>query len=204
MTAPGPERVTLDQLLGEAPDDAGAAPAGETGLRRLPWLLRYLGFAVVVAGGIFAVLRVFGFFVPYVVLAGSLFAMLMLRRVLKLVAVPPPPPALRSPAWGVTDDDDPQPVAPPEDGVVSAVRRWEARFAWTERDRARYATAVLPRVRELADERLRQRHGLTLASEPDRARRLVGPAVWRFLNEPSRRGPTPAELAEIVAELEKI
>jgi hypothetical protein len=196
------ERVTLDQLLGEAAPEA--APAAESPLRRSPWLLRYLGFALVVAGGIFAVLRVFGFSVPYPVLSGTLFAMLLLRRVLKLVAVPPPPPALRSPVWGVTDDGGPEPAAAPTDGVVSAVGRWEARFSWTERDRSRYASAVLPRLRELTDERLRQRHGVTLASDPDRARMLLGPALWRFLREPVRRGPTPQELAAIVAELEKI
>jgi hypothetical protein len=141
--------------------------------------------------------------VPYSVLTGTILAVLVLRRVLRMVRPGAPPPALRSPAWGVTDDD-PDPTPPALDGLVSALRRWEARFSWTERDHARFVQSVLPRLQELVDERLRQRHGVTLRADPDRAKALVGPTLWSFLHTPVRRSPTPRGVAEIVAEMEKI
>jgi len=195
---PGPEQVSLAQLFEENQQQPPERPR-----RGLPWWLTTAALALAVAGGLYAVLRVFGLLVPYSVLAGAVLTGMLLRRVLKQLPPAEPPAALRSPAWGVTDDDpDHAPVV--LDGLVNAVKRWEARFSWTERDHVRFAQSVLPRLRELVEERLRQRHGVTLRADPDRARALIGPALWGFLHEPVRRNPTPREVADIVTQMEKI
>ena len=49
---------------------------------------------------------------------------------------------------------------------------------------------------ELTDERLRLRHGITRASDPRRARELLGEPLWQLLAEPGRRraeGPRAVE-----------
>jgi hypothetical protein len=194
MTERG-ERVSLDQLFTEWDQ----APA-ERPRRWYPWL-RDLVVALGIGGAVYAVLRVFGFVSPYPVLAGAALALLLLRRALMAVPVADSPAAMHSPAWGVTDDDA---RFAPSDGVVRAVQRWEARFGWTERDHLRYASAVRPRLHELVDERLRQRHGLTLRADPTRARALIGDPLWTFLHEPVERTPTQREVAAIVGEMEKI
>ncbi|WP_460913745.1 hypothetical protein [Plantactinospora veratri] len=57
---------------------------------------------------------------------------------------------------------------------------------------------------ELVDELLRQRHGVTRASDPERARGLLGEPLWNFLDTPPKRTPAPRDLAAIVAQLEKL
>ena len=61
---------------------------------------------------------------------------------------------------------------------------------------------MLPRIGELADERLRQRHGLTRASDPHRARQLLGEEAWQFLHTRPRRKVNPRDVASIVAKVE--
>jgi hypothetical protein len=192
---PRPERVSLEQLLTDAQEPPDRPP------RRRPWLRDPL-WALGSALGIYAVLRVFGFVTPLVVLAAAAFAVMTVRRVLAAVPVGEPPAALRSPAWGVTDDA--AGGYSPVDGVLRVVQRWEARFSWTDRDHVRYAEAVHPRLIELADERLRQRHGITLRGDPRRAKAALGDPLWTFLHAPIRRGPGPREVAAAVAEMEKI
>jgi hypothetical protein len=187
------ERVSLDQLFTEWDQPPQR--------RRGPWLRDTL-MAMAVAAAVYAVLRAFGFVSPYPVLAGTALAVLWLRRALQSIPIDEPPPAMYSPAWGVTDDDGTR--FAPIDGLVRAVQRWESRFGWTERDHVRFGTAVLPRLYEVVDERLRQRHGVTMRGDPERARALVGDPLWTFLHAPLDRSPTPRETAAIVAEMEKI
>ena len=186
------ERVSLEQLFTEGE---------ERPKRRVPGPVRDLFLAMLIGGGIFAVLRVFSLVVPVVILIGGTYTILLLRRALTRIGLTPLPDTLVSPAWSVEDGER---QLAQVDGVVRVVRRWEARFGWTERDHVRFAAAVLPRLVELADERLRHRHGFSLYADPDRAHRLLGEQLWTFLNAPVRRSPTPQELATIVAEMEKI
>jgi len=190
------ERVTLDQLL----TDQGDWIPEPT--RRRRWWVRDPIVAAGLAGGAYAVIRVVGLVAPYPVLFAVILALLLLRRALVAVPVPPPPPAVYSPAWGVTDDGAAR--LGPVDGVVRAVQRWEARFGWTERDPARFKSAVHPRLYELVDERLRQRHGITLRNDPRRARALIGEQLWTFLHARVARTPSAREMAEIAGEMEKI
>jgi hypothetical protein len=90
------------------------------------------------------------------------------------------------------------------DALRVAVDGWALPLEWATSKPERFTQVVLPRITELADERLRQRHGVTRDSDPARARALLGERLWRFLAAPGRRPPSPRDPAAIVAELEKI
>jgi hypothetical protein len=92
----------------------------------------------------------------------------------------------------------------PPDGLRGAVKRWETRLEWLYTDSSAYNHKVLPLLGEIVDERLRQRHGITRASDPARARKLVGEPLWTFLAGPGRRPPAPRELANLIAWMERI
>lgn len=89
------------------------------------------------------------------------------------------------------------------DSLRGVVDRWENRLIWSQAETGRYAKGVHPDLGDLVDERLRQRHGLTRASDPARARpaRRTGVEVPR---QPPKRTPAPRDLAVIVAQLEKL
>jgi hypothetical protein len=70
------------------------------------------------------------------------------------------------------------------DLLRSAVRRWEQRLDWSDGDPVRFARIVRPVVAELVDERLRTGHGVTLESNPARARELVEQPLWQLLTDP--------------------
>ena len=67
-----------------------------------------------------------------------------------------------------------------------------------------FSRNVLPVLAELTDERLRLRHGLTRASDPRRARELLGEPLWQLLTEPGRRPPKAKDLTMYVESLERL
>jgi hypothetical protein len=93
---------------------------------------------------------------------------------------------------------------PSGDGILLAVAKWDDRFVWGERDPNRFAAVVVTRLADLVDARLRQRHGLTLAGNPDQARRLVGEDLWKLLHYTPSRVPSPQDIASIVAKVEAL
>jgi hypothetical protein len=88
------------------------------------------------------------------------------------------------------------------DGVAEAVRRWDRRLGWGEKDAQRFAVTVGRSLGELVDERLRQRHGITRATDPVRARHVVGERVWALLG-PLHRPPTPRQVMAALDEMER-
>ncbi|WP_433052141.1 hypothetical protein [Dactylosporangium sp. CS-033363] len=93
---------------------------------------------------------------------------------------------------------------PARDGILLAVAKWDDRFVWGERDPNRFAAVVVPRFTDLVDARLRQRHGITLAGQPEQARKLVGEELWQLLHYTPSRVPSPQDIASIVAKVEAL
>jgi hypothetical protein len=167
----------------------------------VPFALRNLlliTLATVVAQ---AALRSAGVGVSVLLTVAAFVALRLLMLAVSLVA----PPEVRKPAgrarageedgayhWGGTD------------ALRAAVRRWEQRLGWSQSDAELFSRNVLPVFAELIDERLRLRHGITRASDPRRARELIGEPLWRFLADPGRRPPKARELTAYVETLEKL
>jgi hypothetical protein len=92
----------------------------------------------------------------------------------------------------------------PPDSLRAAVRRWERNLDRAHSDSDLYARNVLPVLAELADERLRLRHGITRASDPRRARELLGDPLWAALHDRGRRSAKSSELETYVNALERL
>lgn len=153
--------------------------------------------AVTVAG-----LRLFTIGVPWLAVFAGYFALFLLRRVTARLASAPPP-RIRAHRSHNTNDQSLY-AWDTRDALRGAIRRWEIKLSWSQGERDRFASGVLPALRELVDERLRQRHGYTRATDPDRARDLLGEHLWSFLDTPAHRPPSPREIAAVVAEMEKV
>ncbi|MGC4819375.1 hypothetical protein [Micromonospora sp. DT63] len=151
--------------------------------------------AVLVVG-----LRAVGLQVSLVILVAGVFAVSGVRRIAAALA---PPPAARS-RPPVSQYDDGTWNWSARDALRAAINGWELPLDWSTTRPERFTGVILPRLAELADERLRLKHAVTRESDPFRARALLGDRLWTFLESPPRRPPSPRDLAVIVAELEKI
>jgi hypothetical protein len=81
----------------------------------------------------------------------------------------------------------------------------EHRLSWSSVDAERFELRVRPQLVRLAEERLRQRHGVDRWRQPERARGIVGEPLWLLMTgPPTVRPPTPTQLADLVARLERI
>jgi hypothetical protein len=89
------------------------------------------------------------------------------------------------------------------DGMAEAVRKWDRRLGWGDVDGQRWSRAVGQHLGELVDEMLRQRHGITRATQPERARAVLGERVWALLG-PLERPPTPKQVHAALADLERM
>ncbi|MEV6515296.1 hypothetical protein AB0M37_05850 [Micromonospora chalcea] len=193
--------TSIDDLLsfGEEPAGEDVRPSGGGRARAL---LRTAAVTAAVVVVIVVGLRAVGLKVPLWIVVAGVLAVLAVRRVTTALSPPPPPRAgARAPAgeepgtwnWSARD------------ALRTAINGWERPLDWSADNRERFTERILPRLGELADERLRQRHGVTRESDPARARSVLGEPLWTFLTTtPARRPPSPRDLAAIVAELEKI
>ncbi|WBB64954.1 hypothetical protein [Micromonospora sp. WMMD812] len=147
-------------------------------------------------------LRAVGLRVSLLILIAGVVALFAVRRVVAALAPPPPSPA--RPRARATAVDDGTWNWNDRDALRTAINGWEVPLDWSATRPERFTEVILPRLGELADERLRLKHGATRDSDPVRARALLGERLWAFLETPPRRTPSPRDLAVIVAELEKI
>lgn len=191
--------TSIDDLLSF--EEERPAPAERSRGGRAGQVLRTLAGIAAVVVVLVAGLRLVGLRVSLPVLVTGVVALFLVRRVVAALAPPPPP---RSGGRVAAGDDDGTWNWGARDALRAAINGWERPLDWSGGNRERFAERILPRLGELADERLRQRHGLTRESDPERARVLLGDRLWTFLSTPSRRPPSPRDLAAIVAELEKI
>ncbi|MGI5525531.1 hypothetical protein ACQEUX_31945 [Micromonospora sp. CA-259024] len=191
--------TSIDDLLAFEEEASPAGPQAR-GSRAGP-VLRSLAWAAAVVAVLLVGLRAVGLQVSLPVLIAGVLAVLAVRRITALLAPPPP-----QPAGGrvVTGEDDGSYNWDARDALRTAINRWERPLDWSTTRPERFSDVVLPRLGELADERMRLKHGVTRESDPVRARALLGDRLWTFLETPPRRTPSPRDLAVIVAELEKI
>jgi hypothetical protein len=196
------ELASIDDLLGDS-DDPGPDSQPAEPSRSPTWasrLFRRALVAAIAAGAADVVLLPLGLRVPYMLLFAVFFALFAVRRALRAVEAPRLTVGAKAPAPAIGG------VHPDElsDGLQSALSRWDARLSWSERDLQRFDSTVRARLAEIADERLRQRHGVTRDADPRRARDLMSERLWTFLFSPVARTPKPQELAAIVDDMEKL
>lgn len=201
----GPGFVPTDAHLDELLRYDDLATAVYDTPAQAPWRLRAALHALAISAVVYTLSRAGGLAIPLGLILAVVGAGLLIRRAVAVVGEPVslrasdlvrPPGGIRRIDMGGWYEGG--------DGMVAAVRRWDRRLDWGSTAPERFSHTVPGRVGDLVDERLRQRHGFTRASDPARARALLGEAVWSFLHEPATHVPTPAQLAQLVTRMEKL
>jgi hypothetical protein len=170
------------------------------------WVIRNVLLVVAATVVADAVLRFAGISASPLLIVAAFVALRLLMLAVAQVAPPPRPPrAERGQGRDHNRADDEGLYSwTGSDSLRVAVRRWEQRLSWSQSDAESFSRSVLPVLAELTDERLRLRHGITRASDPRRARELLGEPVWSLLSDNGRRRPRPQELADYLETLERI
>ncbi len=192
-------------------DDLFATPRGVPPLPvvRVPspagrWLLGRAFFAVALGAVLYGLLYLVRLTAPYPLLVVTIFVITVLKYALGRIAARPLPRQLTG--RGIRPGDPGSGAGwpgPHRDGLDLAVGRWTEALHRGSRDSGWHADVVLPRLGELVDERLRLRHGFTRASDPPRAREMMGEHLWRMLHDPSAGG-TPRDMARMVTRIEEL
>jgi hypothetical protein len=192
----------LDELFALADEERVAEeeqPVEERPRSRAGWVIRNVLLVAVATVVAVAGLRMAGIRISLLIIVAAFIALRLLMLAVSEVA-PPAVPGRRSRRgeengayhWDGTDS------------LRAAVRQWEQRLQWSQSDADRFSRNVLPVLAELTDERLRLRHGITRASDPRRARELIGEPMWLLLADPGRRTPKAKELSAYVEALERL
>jgi hypothetical protein len=190
--------VSLDDLFSARDEPVVEEPA-ETPVRRRSkglWLLRNAALVAAATIVTVAVLRAGGYHAPLILIIAAFAGLRLILLAVSEVA-PPPLPKRRGGGSGSSS-------GPASDALRAAVRRWERTLDRANADPDLYSRNVLPVLAELADERLRLRHGITRASDPRRARELLGDPTWEALHDPGRRAGKTRELEALVDALERL
>jgi hypothetical protein len=184
-----------DEVVVEEPQEVAAKPRSRS--RRLLGnaALIIIATVVTVAG-----LRSRGISVSVLLVVAAFVALRLLMLAVSEVA-PPPAPARRRARRAERDGGQ---LGPGTDTLRAAVRRWERGLEWSQSDADKFSRNVLPVLIELADERLRLKHGITRSSDPRRARELLGEPLWELLGASGRRPPKARDLPRYVEALEEI
>ncbi|HEX5597442.1 MAG TPA: hypothetical protein VFX61_15700 [Micromonosporaceae bacterium] len=185
--------ASIDDLLGHEEEPAG----DRRGAGRGGWVRSALVAAALTAVTLLG-LRLFGIGVSPVVVFAGFAALLLLRR---LTAQVTPPPGRTPRSRGA---DDGLYRFDSADGLRGEVNRWQRKLRWARKDPDRFVRVVRPALAELVDERLRQRHGCTRASDPVRAKTLLGEPLWTLLTDSRTRSPSARQYAAILAKLEEL
>jgi hypothetical protein len=168
------------------------------------WLWQALGATFIITVVVLMLLRVIGFTAPFLLVllvSGGAVAIRMLirtvserrwRRVGDLVRNASGSNLIIPGGWSLGSDD----------GMLQAIRRWDRRLEWGATSPERYAHTVAPQLGELADQWLRQRHGLTRASDPARARSVLGESTWATLHPAPGGSPSMQDIFEALQRLE--
>lgn len=194
-----PTDTGLDDLLSITSEGAEFVAPVESSRR---WIVVSLGAAFALSAVAYTGFRAFDLQPSYALLFAVSLGVVLVRRAAR---------AAREPAWCRVGDLVRPPVGRAtwsdgghRDGMVTAILRWDRRLDWGNGYTERFSATLLPRLWELANERLRQRHGITLASDPEGARALLGPDIWSLLVGESPTTPSPAQVTALVARLAEI
>jgi hypothetical protein len=170
------------------------------------WLWNGLGSTFIVTVVVLFVLRILGFAAPFLLVllvsAGSVAVRMLVRtvserrwrRVGDLVRGSTGTTLISPGGWSLGGDD----------GMLQAIRRWDRRLEWGATNPARYGHTVAPQLGELADGWLHQRHGLTRASDPARARAMLGEQTWAVLYPAPGVAPSMRDIFEALKRLESV
>lgn len=189
--------TSLDELLERGEQAARPGRTAGSALRRqLRWAVKAVPAAAALGAALTVVMLMLGFELWYPVAAAAILAGLVLHRRVAGLAAPRPVPQVGSLE---RDPDRPDP-----DGLVPALLQWHARLRWDRAGRCRSGRTLQPSLAELVDERLRQRHGFTRTSDPDRARALLGERLWWYLASPPARNLAPRDLAALLTVVEEL
>jgi hypothetical protein len=168
------------------------------------WVPRASLQAFVASAVVYTGFHIVGLAPPYPLILAVCVGAVLVRRAVALAAEPrsrtrtvvqAPRPARRAAVGGWYRGDD---------GMVEAVRRWDRRLDWGAAAPERFRHTMTGRLGDLVDERLRQHHGFTRASDPTRARALVGEAVWRLIDGSDDRVPSPRDVYQLVQRMESL
>jgi hypothetical protein len=173
-----------------------------------PWVLGSALTAFLTSAIVYMLFSAVGVPPPYPLILAACCGVVLVRQVARM---------LGEPAWlrvgdlvrppRVTRPGEPKVVLAGDDGMAVAVRRWsrllESGDTKVVVDSGRFARTVGAHFGELVDERLRQRYGITRASDPDRARAIVGENLWGLLRA-HRRSVSYREIQAATADLERM
>jgi len=188
----------LDSLFSFADDQAAAQEATAPEKKRST-TLRLVGNAVLIAAATtvtVAGLRAAGLSTSILLIVAAFTGLRLIMSAVSQVAAPRLPKRRSGAGAGPS-------TGPGVDALRTAVRRWEQNLSRAQADPDLYSRNVLPVLAELTDERLRLRHGITRASDPRRARELLGDSVWAALHQPGR-SPKAREIEVLVDALERL
>ena len=191
--------ASLDDLLQHEEEEL---PRGDRGESAGLWFAKHAALSAVIAGMVWGFARLGGIGLPYLAVFAGVLALFALRRVVREVT--PPEHRGELPRSCLADYVESSLQWPTADGLYAATATWDNRLTWTQREASRFDAQVRPVLGELVDERLRQLHGLTRASDPARTRALLGDPLWTFLTTPVTRSPTPKQLAAVVKRMEEL
>jgi hypothetical protein len=192
--------MSLDELFGARDEPVVIEEVTEVPVEksrsRAFWLLRNALLIAAATTVAVAALRAGNLHAPLILIIAAFIGLRLVMLAVSVVA-PPPLPKRRGGGSGSSS-------GPASDALRAAVRRWERTLDRANADPDLYSRNVLPVLAELADERLRLRHGITRASDPRRARELLGDPMWEALHDQGRRAGKTRELEALVDALERL
>lgn len=187
--------ASLEDLL----TDANPTPRHR--LVHWPRVIAAVIFSLVVGFIIHMGLQYASYALPYPLIAGGLFALIVLHWSVRLTRPPADASqeAVHQAAWEGQEWRQMY-----QGRAFGGVFRWQNRLNWTTPDRQSFVRTVHPVIVDLVDERLRQRYGIRRDQDPKRAQEVLGKELWDFLTTPPWRVPSPRRLAALVQRMETL
>jgi hypothetical protein len=176
-------------------------PAGPPRAESRPWLIISVLQTFAASAVVYTGFRAFDLAPSYLLIVAVCAGLVLVRQAVLLT---------REPKWQRVRDlvrargEGPDDSSQDGDGMLNAIGRWDRRLDWGTTTGERFTAAVGRRIGEIADERLRHRHALTLASDPARARDLLGEDAWALIHGEVGGTPQPALVARAVARIEAL